>query len=1066
MALAGAVIVLALVVVTAAPLAVAALTDAGLQRRLVDTPSSSGTEVSLRVDAAQLPTAQATVEAAVAEHLGAHTSTPWTTAVGPTLEVAAGGVAAATALASATWLPDHTDLVAGSWPRDPIGATTPAALHADAAALLGSGVGDTLVVGRDGADDVTVEIVGTYLPTDADAAVWWDDPVLRDGSRTAADDGTAIAPLVVSPASLAAAETPNVTLRTRALVDPTTVALRQRGAIVRAIEDLRADLADRVGASPTAVDTELPQLLATAAGEVAHTRSAVLMTTLQLVAVAVLTLSLAAGLLVGRRTVETALVRSRGGSSGQLVAASVVEGLALTVPAVLAAPWLAAAAVSVLGRIGPLATLGVPLDPRVTPGTYVVAAGAGLLCLAILVTPVARSARSFAAARAGRGRASGVTSLHRYGLDVVAVVLAMLGVWQLHRYAGGLTPTASGAIGVDPLLVVAPTLAVVAGSLLFLRLLPWVGRLTERIPPRARTVVPAVTTWHLGRRPAQVARGVLLLVLSVAVITLSGAYADTWDVARADRAVAAVGADVSIRPDQRPVAPVPAHLLGGAIADLPGVTGRTPVATGHSSLARGRGVVQVAAVDTRAGVVRFRDDQGPRDVAIDELHAPRSVPSVLLPDGAELTAELSATVRGDRTPGTTGEAHGEDGEVGVALTVRDGDGLVQRLTTWRIPVDGSPHPVDATLADERGGRTVAVTGPVEVLGIELSLSGGSGALTERTVDLELAELAVDDRSVALGEVGWVATVEGTGPATIVDPPRSTDAGAVVSLQAPTGDGAAPARVHLAVDGERSPTEPLSAFATPGLLAATELRVGDVLELRTPGVVVQAQVVDTIGYLPGDPGAAGLLFDLPTLAAHRYLEAGVTTTADAWWLTATDGREQEVVGELRAAPFGAQDAVAAAELRDRSLIDPVGIGLLGVLALALVVAGAAAVVGYGAAAAATAGERTQDVAALRGLGLSRRQLRRWSLSETAIVVGAATVGGIAVGLTVASSILPSIAVANDGTPPVPTPRVVVPWSTISTTVLVAAVVVGAVAVLLERAGRRVPVAATLRAGSDA
>ena len=93
--------------------------------------------------------------------------------------------------------------------------------------------------------------------------------------------------------------------------------------------------------------------------------------------------------LVSSREADVALLRSRGVSAWQLARIYALEGIAITVVATVIAPFLAMGAIALAGRLGYFKdiTLGeyLPVSLEVIP--FLVAAGVGLLCLAIYVVP-------------------------------------------------------------------------------------------------------------------------------------------------------------------------------------------------------------------------------------------------------------------------------------------------------------------------------------------------------------------------------------------------------------------------------------------------------------------------------------------------------------------------------------------------------------------------------------------------------------------------------------------------------------------------------------------------------
>ena len=71
------------------------------------------------------------------------------------------------------------------------------------------------------------------------------------------------------------------------------------------------------------------------------------------------------------------------------------------------------------------------------------------------------------------------------------------------------------------------------------------------------------------------------------------------------------------------------------------------------------------------------------------------------------------------------------------------------------------------------------------------------------------------------------------------------------------------------------------------------------------------------------------------------------------------------------------------------------------------------------------ERAAEFALLQAVGTSMRQIRWWLATEVAVVVGTGLVAGGLLGTVLVWAVLPTLGLAADGTPAVPTPRVVVP-----------------------------------------
>ena len=712
-------------------------------------------------------------------------------------------------------------------------------------------------------------------------------------------------------------------------------------------------------------------------------------------------------------------------------------------------------------RVGPLGQLGLTLRPVVALGSYLPAVAAGLVCLAVLVLPTVRQT-SFAGARAARGRATRPTLVQRSGLDLVLLAVALLGLWQVRRVDGTVARDLAGRIGADPLLLATPALGLLAGAVLTGRLVALGGRVSAPLARRARTLVPALGTWQLGRRLTAVSRPVVLVVLAVAIAVLAGSYGDTWLRSQHDQAVAAIGADVALEPDQRGGSALGSHLVGGGIAALPEVTARTPVVETEVMLARGRGVAQVLALDVTSGVGEPRPLDRPDPATTARLHAPVPLPGVDLADGQVLLGSFGATLVGPAAP--------RDDTVSVALTIADGDGLVHRLPDVRtVAGAGDAVPFEVPLRLEQGDRRVAVTPPVRLLAVEVAAAPGLAAevADSPVLDLAITDLRVDEDPVDLTAASWAASepVLGGSPAVVpvVESPVVRPGELTVRLRPGVADArSGSARVELAPPATSGADTPVPALATPGLLAATELTLGDTLELRLDGTSVSAELIGTTGHLVGRPAAAaGLVVDLSSVASRAHLAGATRTSATSWWVATSD--PEATAAALDAAPFLARRTDTAVEREAALRDDPVSAGILGVLTFGAVVAAIAAVVGYVASAGLAARERRGDAALLRAVGTTRRELHRWMSAETVVTAGLASLTGVLLGSGLSRAIVPSIAVARDGTAGAPPPVWVLPVTTLTVVAATTAVVCLVVPWVLARSLASLPIGTELRAG---
>ena len=216
---------------------------------------------------------------------------------------------------------------------------------------------------------------------------------------------------------------------------------------------------------------------------------------LALLAVALTVLGVLASLAAERRSESIALLRSRGGSLAQTLAAQALEGLLVAVPA------------GALGYVA--ATLASGRQPGLLPGLLVVAIvlAAGVLLAVVAAGPARR-------ALATKGRADVLVprlSPLRLAVEALVVIAALAGAYLLRRR--GLSPTG----GFDPYLAAVPVLVGLATGLLALRLYPLpLHALAWAAAPR-RDLVPALGLRRLARQPSLAAAPLLVVLLATSV---------------------------------------------------------------------------------------------------------------------------------------------------------------------------------------------------------------------------------------------------------------------------------------------------------------------------------------------------------------------------------------------------------------------------------------------------------------------------------------------------------------------------------------------------------------------
>src|SRR3954451_5548442 len=316
-------------------------------------------------------------------------------------------------------LPGHAHLTQGDWPAA-AGAGDPlqVVLVDAAATTLGLALGDQVTLAAPGGIEVPVRLVGTFSIDDPTDAYWYDDKQETNGIVESGKDRV-FGPFMTTPEGILANTVLNsVRVQWRAFPDFSGLTGDNVSEIHNRLNALPGRMKGTISGS-VAVATGLPDIVGGAEKSLLVSRTEVLLLMAQLALMAAYAIVLTATLLVDHRRVETALLRSRGAGPGRVAWLAFAEGLLLVVPAVIVAPWLAVAQTTVLGVAGPLADIGLKIEPTVTSDSYTLAIAAGVVCLALLVLPAFFAARNFASAEAELSRQETRTFGHRLRLDIV-----------------------------------------------------------------------------------------------------------------------------------------------------------------------------------------------------------------------------------------------------------------------------------------------------------------------------------------------------------------------------------------------------------------------------------------------------------------------------------------------------------------------------------------------------------------------------------------------------------------------------------------------------------------------
>ena len=649
----------------------------------------------------------------------------------------------------------------------------------------------------------------------------------------------------------------------------------------------------------------------------------------------------------------------------------------------------------------------------------------------------------------------------------------MVAFWELRRYSA-VPRLSGGSLGIDPVLSVAPVLALAGAALLPLRALPAAARLLDRASARGKRLTAALASWQVSRRPLREGGPILLVVLAVATGTLVLAQHQSWRQSQLDQAAFNTGADTRVDL----AAPLPVG-RAGSLADAPGVLTAMPVSLTNSGF-------NVYALDATkaADAVLLRPDLSPLPTAAlwRRIIPHGAAPGLALPGRP---ARLAVTATLSPRPGA------RPGALSVSLAVRDGWGIVYSVPAGTLPADGRSHQLTASLSD---GQTRY---PLRLLGVSLSyqLPGfpppvnnshpavlASNRAARRAaaprVTLAIRALAASARSAgsfpapfaqgsALAQ--WRATA---GSAAFADVATSGVPPAVTAWRAATGAAALTFKVgagHLVqrsgfppvpVSGQLGlttgdPGLPVPAIATRAFLSAANAHLGQVVQVPVGNATVPARLTAVVRAFPtaGGDGSA-VIMDQAWLQEVLVSEQQPALPVTQWWLrTGPD----DVRARLPAGAGVVTWAGSAGALLDDPLPNVSQLSLLVIVAAALLLAG----LGFMVSVVAAMRERRLQDALLAAFGVGRGSRAGQLCLEQFMLSLPAAAAGAVIGVVLAHLLVPAVTLTSGAATPFPPVHVVVPlgW-TVLLALGIAAVPVLAAAVA---AAYRPDPAAELRAG---
>ncbi len=946
----------------------------------------------------------------------------------------------------------HVRLVAGAWPRagQPGGPYAVAVPAGDAGKLSWRPGQSLTLTDADNGSQVQVQISGVYRIEDPAARYWGLDLISTSGVSVQAGFST-FGPLLTSAGTFAPGRLPVgqrswLAIPVRAEIPPGSMpplAGRVQQAVIR--------LGQSQGFGGIVASSGMPQLLTATAASYEVARALLVIGGLELLLVAGAALALTAHLLASDREAESALLAARGLTRRQI-------GLLTVVEAVTAATVAAAAGVVLGGLLARLLASVSSVDGLRPTAAALSLAGlrAGwwpaivvvVLATVVLGWPSASSATA-AGQRARSGRPTVVATVSRASVDVAVLALAALTAWQLRDYSA-VAHGASGALGVDPVLAVAPALILAGLALIPLRLMPAAARLADRLATRGSRLTAALAAWQLSRRPMRQAGPALLAILAVGASTVALAEEQSWHESIRAQAAAIVGADA--RADVPPAA-------SGSVA-LAAVTARNVRAAMPVTAFNGGLPGQVIALDAgnAARVVQLRPDQAPLPAGrLWRLITPPTRPDGLLVPGRATRLGLQASL------GTAPASWGL-GVLTVSLSVQAADGVVVDLPAGALPADGQTHLLTAGVpAVDR------VSYPLRLVGVTLTyqlppVPTGSVAASvpHRQVALTISGFAASARpagplprfapGAAIGawsRAAASATLASNDKASGVEPAigRWIASGSGVTAVVTPGDGQlvplpglppVPVAADVAL-AARPGQHAIPGIVTTSFASANSVGVGSDVVAAVGSYNVPVHVVAEVSSFPTVGTGSALIIDQQAVQGLLAAVSAPPLAVTSWWLATSTGGPPTGV---RTGPL----LTSLSQVTARMLDNPIGAAPQQIALAVAVAVAILATLGFAVSVAASLKERRASSALLAAIGVSRRARARQLCLEQVVLAAPAAAVGLLAGAAIARLLIPAVTLTAAATRPTPPALVYLPLGrALALAAVVAAVPVVAAAV---------------------
>ena len=770
----------------------------------------------------------------------------------------------------------------------------------------------------------------------------------------------------------------------------------------------------------------------------------------------VITLS---SLVVEQQRGEIVLLKSRGSSAAQVLSVYVLEGVTIAILAIVVAPLIAAAVISLLGVTPAFSDLsgGELLSVSLSPGAYMMSALGGLLSFAALMIPAVQASRmSVTTFRHQSSRPYTQPFYQRYYLDVLLLVIGVLLLRQLSEQGSVVAVGVFGEVATDQLLLAVPAVVLVASALVLLRLFPLFMRISSALLSSFLSAGLVLGIWQMARNPTHYARLSLMLILMAGLGIFAASFGGTLQRSFSERALYSTGADVRLvgallntRGQSVP--------MRDAYEELPAVEDVSLAFRGFGSdlsklLAESYTMFAVEGEKIKE-MGWFRDDFS--ESSMDSLLT--ALESETLPLGIELPPDaesVGVTVKPDRPHPS----------VALALRMRDVNG---RYFTYLMgELDSSAWTTFEQPLTRTGIRQFATLQPARPLTlVSLTLFETNGRNRLRAGSIAVDEIFATRFDGGASVLESFDAVSDWTPLSAV-PESQSD---VLKLSNEGLNGTSGQASFIWVEGRplvsrgiyHGPVlEPIPVLATSRFLRVNEHRLGEVIEVSAQGHRIDVELTDVIDFFPtlDTFRRSYLIADLDSVSAYTNLEAtgGELRPNEVWMTTngSSSDRERLLAVLDDSQPFPNREILDREQVLADSTVDPlVEAGWRALLFMAFAAVLVLSGLGFLVHAYVSFKSREIQFALMRTVGFSMRQLSTLVLLEQVLVIGAGLALGTWMGGRLGATMMPFLGHDDSGTRVLPPFVVDINWGTLAITYIAMgvlfAVIIAGVIILVRR-----------------